>query len=39
MAHPPLNIALPLDVPLKFPYLKKAYDALQDSMTQFLQDL
>ncbi|GMY18772.1 UDP-glycosyltransferase 91A1-like [Fagus crenata] len=28
-----------IDVPVdKFPYLKKAYDALQDSMAQFLQD-
>ena len=35
----PDNAEATNDVPLnKVPYLKKAYDALQDSMTQFLQD-
>uniref|UniRef100_A0A7N2R6S1 Uncharacterized protein n=1 Tax=Quercus lobata TaxID=97700 RepID=A0A7N2R6S1_QUELO len=35
----PDNAEATNDVPLnRVPYLKKAYDALQDSMTQFLQD-
>jgi UDP:flavonoid glycosyltransferase YjiC (YdhE family) len=35
----PDNAEATIDVPVdKVPYLKKAYDALQDSMAQFLQD-
>ena len=35
----PKDAKATIDVPYnKVPYLKKAYDALQDSMAQFLQD-